>query len=395
MNPVALLLLSLVAENGPLTDQPLATFRGDLLDAAFKAVSAIPHDPHAKNRSRGQEAVVAACLELDQPRRALRYVEQIDDWRRGKGYADLAFYGAVHGQTEEVARHLELALQIADRTALDEDAQEWQRDRIRVTVAKTQVWLGHADEAAKLAKGAVEFESGKVEAVKAMVIEADAFEAEFAALSQVLETGAFDPVQSALETCAQLFQRFYDDAERRARIEAKMKSSWSKLPSKIRIDLTLELAGFALRRKDPAKALEFAKEARALIDGSKWRPDDHVPMVARLAELRWRAGEEQAAHIEADAALASYDAERERIVDIYRAGTLRPLAEAFQTMGDGAAALALYKRCVEEGVVNPNSRPRADDLSATCCSMALRGVPPDAALWSRLTEVAGKLGNPW
>jgi hypothetical protein len=64
-------------------------------------------------------------------------------------------------------------------------------------------------------------------------------------------------------------------------------------------------------------------------------------------------------------------------------------------MGDGAAAVAVYKRCVEEGVANPNSRPRADDLAATCCSMALHGVEPDAALWSRLIQVEGKLGDPW
>jgi hypothetical protein len=379
----------------PFADAPLATYRGDLLDHAFLAVSRMPLDPHVKNRSRAQESVVEASLELDLPARALRYAERIVGWRRGKCLADVAFYGAQHEQTADVPRLLALALEIAQQESNGDDAQDWQRDRVKVTVAKTHVWLGHADDAAKLQAGTEVFESGKVEAVRAMLIDAAAFEEEFKSLCAVLATGAFDPMQSALETCAQLFNRFYDDAEKRSRLEEKMKSSWSKLPGQIRIDLSMELAGFALRHGDQAKALALADETRVLIDASKWSPNDHLPMIARLAELRFRAGDGKTARAEIDAALARYDAERAAIVDIYRASTLRPLAEACQTLGDATRALAVYKRCVEEGVVNPNSRPRADDFAATCCSMARRGVEPDAALWSRLVEIEGKLGDPW
>lgn len=410
--PIALLLGGLVAapaaQNGdggtaakpaatarPFADATLATYRGDLLDHAFLAVSRMPTDPHVKNRSRAQESVVEASLELDLPARALRYADRIAGWRRGKCLADIAFYGAQHDQTADVPRLLAQALEVAQQESNGDDAQDWQRDRVKVTVAKTQVWLGHADDAAKLQANTEVFESGKVEAVRAMLIDASAFEEEFKSLSGVLASGAFDPMKSALETCAQLFNRFYDDAEKRGRLEEKMKSSWTKLPSQIRIDLSMELAGFALHHDDKSKALALIDETRGLIDASKWAPNDHLPMIARLAELRFRAGDERTARAEVDAALARYDAERGPIVDIYRAGTLRPLAEACQTLGDRERALAVYKRCVEEGVVNPNSRPRADDYAATCCSMALRGVEPDAALWSRLVEVEGKLGDPW
>ena len=383
------------ASRRPFADASLANDRGDLLDLAFKAVSRMPLDPHVKNRSRAQESVVEACLELDLPVRALRYAGQIEGWRRGKCCADVAFYGAQHDQTAEVPQLLQQALEIAEREATSEDAQDWQRDRVRVTVAKTHVWLGHLADAAKLAVHTEVFEGGKVEAVRAMVLDPAMFEEEFKSLCAVLATGAFDPMQSALESCAQLFNRFYDDAEKRARLEEKIKSSWSKLPSQIRIDLSLELGDFALRHGDKERALALAQETRALVDGSKWEPNDHLPMVARVAELRFRAGDAKRARAEIEAALARYDEERTKIVDIYRAGTLRPLAEACQTIGEGAAALAVYKRCIEEGVANPNSRPRADDFAATCCSMAKRGVEPDAELRARLVEIEGKLGDPW
>jgi len=82
-------------------------------------------------------------------------------------------------------------------------------------------------------------------------------------------------------------------------------------------------------------------------------------------------------------------------VDIYRAETLCPLAEAYRTLGDAASALAVYKRAVEEATVNPNSRPRAEDLSAICCSLAKHEVEPDLELWARLTKVHDGLGEPW
>lgn len=82
-------------------------------------------------------------------------------------------------------------------------------------------------------------------------------------------------------------------------------------------------------------------------------------------------------------------------MDIYRAGALRPVAEAYQSMGDATGALATSKRVVEEGVANPNSRPRADDVCATCVSMAVHGIGPDAELLARLEQIINELGTPW
>src|SRR5262245_54547858 len=60
---------------------PLATFQGELLDFAFDVATAIPIQPHIKDRSRAQEQVVAACLELNLRQRAQGYIERIDNWR--------------------------------------------------------------------------------------------------------------------------------------------------------------------------------------------------------------------------------------------------------------------------------------------------------------------------
>ena len=63
----------------------------------------------------------------------------------------------------------------------------------------------------------------------------------------------------------------------------------------------------------------------------------------------------------------------------------------------GATVVAGYYSSADEfpATVNPNSRPRAEDLVAICCSMAKSAVEPDAALMGRIRQVKDALGAPW
>jgi tetratricopeptide (TPR) repeat protein len=367
----------------------LRSFQLELLDLAFGAASAMPADPHIKDRSRVQEAVVAACLDLEQPQRALRYLEQIGDWRRGAAYADLAFYCARHGITQDVQSYLDRAAQIA------EQAGDWQRDRIKAKIAQVHAYLGRAEAAAKSVQGVGAAESGKVARAEAMVCPADSFDKTLEALGRLVSTGQFDAVKSALDAYAELFNRFYEDRERRTRVEEKIKASWTGLPVFVRVDLLAELVDFALAHADQSKALELVNEAKAILDSASWQPQSGIAMVARLAELRFRAGDKERARTEMQEVLKLFDAKRDAIVNIYRAQALRAIAEAYQGMGDAGAAREIYGRATEAGTENPNSRPRAEDLASTCCSMAVHAVEPSPGLWNRIREMRNRLGDPW
>jgi tetratricopeptide (TPR) repeat protein len=366
----------------------------ELLAIAYDAVSAMPLQPHAKSRSRGQQAVADVWLQLDEPRRALTCIEPIADWRRGAGYADYAFWCAQHGDEAEARRTLELAARVAERH-VGEEAQDWQRDRIRAGIARTWLWLGDEAQSAAFAAGAPAAETGRISAVASLRADATACDEQLAALAETARTRDFDQIRAALGSCARLFDRFYTDPARRERIERAIGAAWEGLPAQVRIEVLVELAGTALAHDDGPTALRLLQDARLQLDGTTWTPDAHVMLLAQLAGLRHRAGDPEGARRDADAALAQFTAERARIVDIDRADTLRPLAEAYQAMGDTTAALSIYAQAIEEGAQNPNSRPRAEDLSATCCSMALSGVTPDAALWARLRELSDGLGDPW
>ncbi len=352
-------------------DKPLAPFQVKLLDLAFDTATAIPSNPHIKDRSRAQEAVVVASFELDQPKRVKGYVEKIDNWIKGACYADLAFYCAQRGYAGEARQCIEKASKIS------ESAEDWRKDRINFKIRRTETML----------------DQKKTNEVP--TVDQTAFDKEIRRLGDAVGTGEFEATRAALEAYIQLFNRCYDDAGRRSLIEEKIKAAWSKQPVFVRMNLLMELAGFALERADHTKALQLVNETQQLMDDSQWAPEDRLPLAAKLAALRFRAADTAKARSDADSALSFYNSNQKQIVDIWRADALRPLAMAYQEMGDSKSALAVYKLAVKEGIENPNSRPRAEDLAATCSSMALSGVEPDAELWAEINRIRGGLGKPW
>jgi tetratricopeptide (TPR) repeat protein len=349
----------------------------------------MPVDPHIKNRSRLQEAVVATCLALEQPERALLYAGQIRDWRRGAAYADLALFHAQRRADTEVQSLMDRAAEIAD------GEEDWRKERIRVKIARVHALMGRAEMATRFEEGVEPAERGKVARIEAMIAAPDSFDEQMEALTTLIDTQQFDIVRNALVACAKLFNRFYDDLDCRTKAEDKIKASWGSLPVFVRMELLMELANASLAHADSTKALALLDEAKNLVEIPRWQPQSIIPLMAQLARLRFRAGDEAGARAEAELALALFDAKRDTIVNIYRAQTLRPIAEAYYAMGDTDAALDLYKRAVEAGMENPNSRPRADDLVAVCCSLALHAVEPDAVLASRIREIQAGLSDPW
>jgi len=97
----------------------------------------------------------------------------------------------------------------------------------------------------------------------------------------------------------------------------------------------------------------------------------------------------------ADQALAKNDELRDSITSIWRGRALRPLAVAYQTLGEEGLAGDLFERALLEAQVNPNSRPRVEDLVRTSIALASSGVVPSRSLLQALERCARSLGEPW
>lgn len=392
-------------DDAPLVDAPLEPYRRRLLDIAFESASAVPLMPHVKTRSQVQEVVADALLELDQPHRAQSAIEKIENWRRGIGYADLALYAAQRSNECEARRHLAPAIQMTDTMATEayvhaaddgiEGAQSWRRDRIRAKIACAQLLLGETEEAAATAADLEASEIGPVEVMKAKLAGASAFEKQIRSLQDAAQAGGLDGIRSALARGIEVYKAVYSEPEKRLQLEQELEACIHRAPAMVRVDLYARLADCALVFEDAEKALELVSDARFASGVVDWLPKEGIPIDVRLAELRYRAGEREKARAELDAALAVFDANIAEIADLDRAETLCPIAGAYQKMGDPAAALAVYRRAVEEGARNPNAVPRAEDLAATLTSMALHAIEPDEALWNLIEEIRSGLGDPW
>lgn len=346
----------------------ISSTRLELLEIAFAAASAIPVEPHAKDRARNQELVANAALTLERPELAERYAEQIGSWRKGTALGAIALRYAERGEQADARRVLAAATAVAAVT------EEWPKDRVQAAIDRAEAAL----------------EGGPRPSTDDRTVEARLTE-----VTDVASRGNFDEVKGALESCVELYGRHYQEPERRTLIENTLTSSWTRLPIAVRIDLLAALARKAVERGDHPRAITLLERADAMVAGASWLPEEEVPTRARLAALRGTAGDAAGAAAQAEAAWTVYQTRIESMVDIDRADALRPLAATFASIGAADRSRACFRTAIDAGAMNPNARPRAEDLAATCAAMAVAGVEPDAELMARIHSIAGGLSAPW
>jgi tetratricopeptide (TPR) repeat protein len=346
--------------------------RTELLSFGNAAASAIPVDPHGNDRARSQERVVQAALAVGEVDQAEGIARTIPNWRRGMAMAEIASRRVRDGELDAARRAIADAERVAGQNI------EWRKVFVEGAVARAQAELD-------LATGAVAAGSAEDRTV----------EAQLAELTPITAKGNFDEVRGALDACVDLYQEHYANIERRSLIESTVTSSWTRLPIVVRVELLERMTRIAIEHRDSDRAKALLDQAKAMVDGAQWVPEEHVPTLARLAALRADAGDMGAARTEAEAARETYRKRREEMLSFDRADALAPLASAYQRMGDVTAALELFRLAIEEGAENPNARPRAMDLAATCATMAEAGFEPDEALKSRIRTILGGLVAPW
>jgi hypothetical protein len=82
-------------------------------------------------------------------------------------------------------------------------------------------------------------------------------------------------------------------------------------------------------------------------------------------------------------------------VDIERADFLRPIAEGLNDVGDRDDAMHAWALALDAGSLNPNAKPRAEDLTKTCLSMVRSGVEPTDAMREKIANIRAGLKAPW
>ncbi len=366
-----------------------------LLELANQAFLRMPLVPHIKNRGRGQMAVVEACFELAMPDLALQIGDTIPDWRRGLAHAQFAHHCAQAGRMDEVGQHLAIAESVAKAAAADPTEQAWRADRVFAMIARTHFLLGDAEKFAKFSKSIQSSDGAGIQMDAALAMPEAAFSAWLEQADKLFAGDNFDEILVTLQTCCKLYKRFFPDAEKRDQLEKRVTSGYTKLPRDARLKLLIEIAGYAADGGDGMRALELVRQIDVLIAGVKWHPEDEVFVHAQAAAVVHRAGDSARGRTLLEHAESLYGQRHASILDIYRASAMRAIAEAAAAMGNRDRALELYRGAVEAGLDNPNSRPRADDVSATCLSLAKHGLEPGSELLGKIEAIVKGLGDPW
>jgi tetratricopeptide (TPR) repeat protein len=364
------------------------------LELAFQAASALPQMPHAKTRARLQEQVALAYLGAGDADRAEACFDLIDNWRRGVGYADLAQHWVLAGQPKRAEALLQRALAVGEDSRGTEQ-QAWRRGRILGKASAVLMSLGRDGEAAKLAAGLESVEAMPVQLAQMRKLGRGDWDLLAERLKHAVAAGQFEEQRAALEAACEFQSRFYEDSILREKVLSAIHTSWGKMPAQVRLGLIQTLGATAQANGDGKAALTQLEMAEDFMAGLVWRVEEELPWVAAFAKLRANCGDRDGAKEALRRALLRYDAGEKDIVDIYRSGALRPLAEAYVVLGERERAQAIYRRALDAGGVNPNSRPRAEDFVATVCSMTGVGFQPNAALLQHMAEFQGTLGAPW
>lgn len=376
---------------GTLADVEIEPYRLELLEIANDSVRLIPKQPFIKTRSREQEAVFRSALALDQPAMAIRFLKQIDNWRRGLGYADFAVYALENGETGIVSEYLQRA------ELVSEVAEDWRFDRIMTAIARARLLQGD-EEGAEQLETDVQFpaEQGTLEIVRSRMATSADFEARMSAVRAAAAGADFDAMRKAFLSAIELFARLYDDEATRDQIQSTLLDLLDGFPMTIRIEVVVGLAEVAHLNQDTARALELSVLAEEFLKKGAGAPaETRLPIMGDVARIRHYGGDDASARDMLENASKLFTSEREMIIDMYRAKALLPSARAYFEMGDHTSAHAIYELAFDESRFNINNRPRATNLALICCSMAETGCRPTEAFLGRLVQARQELDAEW
>lgn len=378
-------------ERGPeaphlLKDQPVEAYRLELLDLAWQAATSYPINPHIKNRGRAEQQVVLGALGIDQPHLAWGYSKKVVNWRKGASYAEIAHYLIEQGDTE----HVEYFLQQAILHSKD-PKQGWRHSRVKARVAAARLLVGNEEGAEGLVEDQDFAGQGETISAKAIGASDEEFDELLASLDRMVKLEGYDEIWAAMQGYTQLYRHHYDNPARRSLLLKKLRGAWEDMPGIRRFMVTLQMADAALANDDTEAAEVHVDEAQEIHKSFRWTIDYDLKLRSDIAAYRVKIGQGDAARelLEASAQLA--EEKLDTLQNFYRADALRPVAEAFASLGDKERAHQLYTQVVEVGALNPNIRPRVSDITATCVSMALHGIQPDAELLRKIQKIVNGL----
>lgn len=367
-----------------------ASARRRLLERANALAILIPSPSFEKDRAKMQLAVVECCISNGMLDSAFEWSAPMElTWRRGEA---LALTAQAFARAGNAARARELAERAAGGAS---DYPDWAAARVRAGAAKAFVIVGDLDRADQLVGPADPAMLGEVQVVSVERASAGELDAKADMFDKAIATKGFDLAKGGIDGYIAILGRVAADPARTARALKALDEAIPGLPFDLQVAYRARLAERLgeIGLRGPS-ADELAKAVR-LFGTTTFLAEDIAPVGASLARARARLGDLDGARAQLESLESAYRARVEEITDLRRATSLRALAEAHAGLGDRARALRLWSEALDAGALNPNARPRAEDLCLTCISMAGAAVEPTPAMDARIAAIRAGLVAPW
>ena len=378
--------------SGTTVSPPSAEFmrsRTSLLTTAFAVASQMPMNPHERDRARVQESVVQACLELGLLDQAAQFADQMQGWRQGMVLALLGQRYAGLGQIDKAREYAARALLV------DVGESTWGKDFVATEVARIYVKLGDEGKAYATVSPALQAERGRIEAERTAKLPESQLDAQADQFDKAIATMNFDLVRGAIDGYLAWLDRVVDDAPRRERALKALSAAIPGLPWDLQVRCNVQLADVLFAHGYKELASLQLDRAGELFRATVFLPEDTAPLGVVVVKARIRMGDADAARAELRRLRAEFEPRAETIENFLRAASWRSLAEGYQLLGDTNDVGRCYTAALDAGAINPNARPRAEDLSATCVSMAVSGFMPPTELLLRIEHIRAGLADPW
>jgi len=358
------------------------------LEEGFRIASAIQND--AKDRGRAQESVVLDLAEAGFPDEAARKADQVEGWRRGVAYAEIARILARQDRLEE-ARAL-----LAKADAVRAATEGWEGSRIEAHAGQARALVGQMDRTESTALRLVEEDQLQYAGLPAIVkASAQAARGEIDPALATLGDGekvALEMVWWRTSVFLEIARSPKATPEQRRKALEAGRTDAARLEEVItRLDALERVATAAAEAGMEDLALAVIESTHPLVAGM---PDTAVLKGAYLAgEARTlaRLGRAPAARERLASALASSAG----IGILDRPAILANIAGGYQALTDSAETSRVLGLALAEAEALANARPRALAAVEICRAAARFGIPWSEGTARRVASLRSGLKAPW
>ena len=381
-----------------------------IIDRAVQTVLALPDLPHERTRNRELAVIIDCLIEKGEFSLAGNYIERITNWRAeelktrlARGYLDIGKPTQAQEIIEEVEQlaNTILGLKSGEIMATGEYKDYLERyddfriDRVKSGLSQYYLALDDKTLAESWSADILLSEQASFTKSKAFAVAKSNYDASLAINNLMLGGEIFEGKIAALDGLVHLYGLYFENIEKRELLQEKILSSSISMPIMYRIDWLLSMAVVAHENGKQHIAFELHDQAVNLLSSNPVRPRLFFPIKSKIIISNYKIGRTEEASMQSQELHALYKAEEGSIFNIHRADVLVACAQALDAVGLIDDAISVYKEAVKNSMINPNSRPRIEDLTVIISSILdtssvkIGNVEPD------LLRLMESVGEPW